>query len=93
MPVLAVMFKLALELYNKCRGSSFALLHPYLVANIATDEKSFFKWKFIKNAVQLPVSFIFQYNFFYLFKQIEIRCLLYPNEPSISDYISLFFLK
>lgn len=45
--MLAFIFKLALELYNKCRGSSFALLHPYLVANITTDEKTFFKKKFI----------------------------------------------
>lgn len=57
MSVLTFKFKLALELYNKCRGSSFALLHPYLVANIATDVKSFFKWKFVKNTVQLPVSY------------------------------------
>lgn len=36
-----------------------ALLHSNLLAKTAVEQKGFFKWKLIKNGVQLPVSFVF----------------------------------
>lgn len=62
MSMLAFIFQLALELYNKCRGSSFALLHTYLVANIATDE--FLQKVYLKCSAITSVSLFFSITTF-----------------------------